>query len=334
MNDEESIPEDETAETAVFTVPEGALPDRADKVLAACFPEFSRSRWQSALEDGSVRLDGAPVDKKRTLRPGETLTLTLPRPAPTTVRPVAIPLDILFEDEHIVVVNKRAGMVVHPGAGTGEDTLVHALLHHTGGRLAAAGGVLRPGIVHRLDKETSGIVVCAKTDEAYLALVRAFSEREPDKRYVALCAGSPGLLSGICREPIDRHPNNRVKMAVRETGKPARTDWAVDERFGAKAVLMRCKIHTGRTHQIRVHLVHLGLPILGDRTYGKFPDLFTGDLGAPRVMLHAASLRIAHPVTGAPLEFEAPLPDDFVGLMGRLRNAFGGSRVRKAHRQI
>lgn len=333
MNDEDSIPDDADA-PVVFTVPEGTEPDRADKILAANFPELSRSRWQTAIDEGRVSLSGAPVDKKRTLRPGDTLEFLLPRPPPTTVNAVAIPLDILFEDEHLVVVNKRPGMVVHPGAGTGEDTLVHALLHHTKGKLAPAGGVLRPGIVHRLDKETSGIVVCAKTDEAYLALIRAFAEREPDKRYVALCAGLPGLLSGICREPIDRHPNNRVKMAVRDTGKPARTDWAVDERFGNKAVLMRCKIHTGRTHQIRVHLTHLGMPILGDHTYGKFPDLFCGELAAPRVMLHAASLKITHPVTGAPMEFEAPLPDDFLALLGRLRTAFGSSPVRKAHLQV
>ena len=335
MSDEETIPDDEAAEAPVsFTVPAGTEPERVDRILAAHFPELSRSRWQAALDEGRVTLGGAAVDKKRLARPGDTFEFTFPRPAPTTVRPVDIPLNILFEDEHIVVVNKRAGMVVHPGAGTGEDTLVHALLHHTKGKLAPAGGVLRPGIVHRLDKETSGIVVCAKTDEAYLALIRAFSEREPDKRYVALCAGSTGLLSGICREPIDRHPNNRVKMAVRDTGKPARTDWAVDERFGAKAVLMRCKIHTGRTHQIRVHLTHLGLPILGDHTYGKFPELFSGNLGAPRVMLHAASLRIAHPVTGEPLEFEAPLPDDFVAMQGALRSAFGSNPVRKAHLQM
>jgi 23S rRNA pseudouridine1911/1915/1917 synthase len=315
----------------VFTVPEGVDPARVDKILAAHYPEYSRSRWQAALEAGQISCEGLVIGKGRSVKPGDTLEFMIPRPPPTTVNAVDIPLEILFEDKHIVVVNKRAGMVVHPGAGTGEDTLVHALLHHTKGKLAAAGGVLRPGIVHRLDKETSGIILCAKTDEAYMELIKSFSEREPDKRYIAICAGAPQLLSGVCREPIDRHPNNRVKMAVRDGGKDARTDWAVDERFGTKAVLMRCKIHTGRTHQIRVHLTHLNHPILGDHTYGRFPEEVFGTWPAPRVMLHAASLKIPHPVTGEELAFEAPMPPDFLHLLGWLRGAFGSSPVRKVH---
>ena len=332
MSEEEITDAGDEAPT-VFTVPAGTEAERADKVLASLFPEFSRSRWTAAIEAGDVTLAGVAIDKKRILKPGDTLAFSLPHPAPTTVSAVNIPLEILFEDEHIVVVNKPAGMVVHPGAGTGENTLVHALLHHTKGALAPAGGVLRPGIVHRLDKETSGVIIVAKTDEAYYALIKSFSEREPDKRYYALCASAPQLLSGICREPIDRHPNNRVKMAVRDGGKPARTDWAVDERFGKKAVLMRCKIHTGRTHQIRVHLTHLGHPILGDNTYGRFAEELS-DWPAPRVMLHAAYLNIAHPVTGEPMNFEAPLPKDFLTLADWLRGAFGSNPVKKAHLQL
>ena len=330
----DDLPEDEGRPSS-FTVPAGDDPERADRVLSANFPELSRSRWQAAFDDGRVTLGGKPIEKNTQLRPGDTVEFVMPRPAPTSVTAQKIPLDILFEDEHIVVVNKAAGMVVHPGAGTGEDTLVHALLWHTKGKLAPAGGALRPGIVHRLDKDTSGAIIAAKTDEAYFALIRAFTEREPDKRYVALCAGRPQLLSGVCRERIDRHPNNRVKMAVCESGgKDARTDWAVDERFGERAVLVRCKLHTGRTHQIRVHLEHLGHPILGDHTYGRFAEKFYGGLPAPRVMLHAASVSFAHPVTGKPLAIEAPLPADFLALAEALREKFGSNPVRKAHLQL
>lgn len=329
----DSLDAENAGKTTEFTVPAGTPADRADKVLAAFHAAISRSRWQTLLDDGCVTRAGTTLDRKALVSAGETLHITLPAAPPTEVRPVAIPLEIIFEDEHIVVVNKKAGMVTHPGAGTGEDTLVHALLHHTRGKLAAAAGALRPGVVHRLDKETSGVILFAKTDEAYLALVKAFSEREPDKRYFALTHGCPTLLSGICRGPIDRHPANRVKMAVLETGKNARTDWAVDNRFGTRAALIRCKIHTGRTHQIRVHLAHLGFPILGDHTYGRFPDAVLNDWPAPRVMLHAASLEIDHPVSTLPMRFEAPLPDDFLNALGFLKNAFGQKPVIKAYHQ-
>lgn len=321
----------DAAESPVpFTVPADAAPDRADKLLAATHgAAVSRSRWQTLLDEGRVTCEGATLNRKSELRPGDTLLITLPAPPPAEVRPVAIPLDTLFEDEHIVVVNKRAGMVTHPGAGTEEDTLVHALLHHTRGALAPAGGVLRPGIVHRLDKETSGVIVAAKTDAAYLELVKGFSEREPDKRYFAIVHGLPELLSGVCRAPVERHPANRVKMAVRDDGKPARTDWAVENRFGSRAALVRCKIHTGRTHQIRVHLSHLGFPILGDHTYGRFPDPVLRDWPAPRVMLHAASLSLPHPITREPLRFDAPLPQDFQNLLDFLKTTFGASPVIK-----
>ena len=323
---------DDTSAPAEFIVPPGTPADRADKVLAASHDAaISRSRWQTLLDEGRVTRDGKPLDRKSVVTAGEPLVITLPAPPPAEVRAVNIPLEVLFEDEHIIAVNKRAGMVTHPGAGTGEDTLVHALLHHTGGKLAPAGGTVRPGIVHRLDKETSGVIIAAKTDEAYLELIKAFSDREPDKRYHALTYGCPTLLSGISRDPIDRHPSNRVKMAVRDDGKPARTDWAVDNRFGAKAALIRCKIHTGRTHQIRVHLSHLGFPILGDHTYGRFPESVNRDWPAPRVMLHAASLDIAHPVTREPLRFDAPLPSDFLHLLGFLKSAFGEKPVIKVH---
>lgn len=330
MNDHDTA--EAPAASEPFTVSPGTPPERADKVLAAQHAAaISRSRWQVLLDDGCVSRGGLALDRKSLVRGGETLDITLPEPAVSAVRPVDIPLEILFEDEHIVVVNKRPGMVTHPGAGTGDDTLVHALLHHTKGKLAPAGGTVRPGVVHRLDKETSGIILFAKTDEAYLELIRSFSEREPDKRYLAITSGCPHLLSGILRQPIDRHPSNRVKMAVVENGKPARTDWAVENRFADKAALIRCKIHTGRTHQIRVHLAHLGFPILGDHTYGRFHESILSGWPAPRVMLHAAFLDIAHPVTGEMMHFEAPLPPDFLHLLGFLKSALGQAPVIKAY---
>lgn len=308
-----------------FVVPEYVRQERADKVLAATFPELSRSRIQKILDAGNVRMNGVPVARKTPLSAGNTLEITFPEPPKTSLVPTEIPLDVLFEDEHLIVINKEAGIVTHPGAGTGDDTLVHALLHHTGGKLASAGGELRPGVVHRLDKETSGVMLFAKTDEAYFALIEKFQTRELQKEYVALVDKAPDLLAGVIREPIERHPTNRVKMAVREDGKPARTDWFVEEKFGTNAALVRCILHTGRTHQIRVHLAFIGHPILGDRTYGKIVHRHEG-WPLPRVMLHAARLCLNHPITNAPLEFKAFPPPDFANLAAFLRDKFG-SRI-------
>lgn len=311
-----------------FTVPAGISHERADKVLAAAFPELSRSRIQKILDAGNIRMNGAAVSRKTPLSENETLEIIFPEPPKPSLTPTEIPLDILFEDEHIIVINKDAGIVTHPGAGTGDDTLVHALLHHTNGQLAGAGGELRPGVVHRLDKETSGVMLFAKTDEAYYALIEKFQNRELQKEYIALVDKAPDLLAGVIREPIDRHPSNRVKMAVREDGKPARTDWFVEEKFGDNAALVRCILHTGRTHQIRVHLAFIGHPILGDRTYGKIVHRHEG-WPLPRVMLHAARLCLDHPVTGKPLEFKAFPPPDFANLADYLRNRFGSRITRR-----
>lgn len=320
---ENAAPQAET-----FIVPEYTRQERADKVLAAAFPELSRSRIQKILDAGHVRMNGAPVARKTSLSAGDTLEITFPEPPKTSLTPTEIPLDVLFEDEHIIVINKDAGIVTHPGAGTGDDTLVHALLHHTNGQLAGAGGELRPGVVHRLDKETSGVMLFAKTDEAYFALIEKFQTRELQKEYIALVDKAPDLLAGVIREPIDRHPTNRVKMAVRENGKPARTDWFVEEKFGTDAALVRCILHTGRTHQIRVHLAFIGHPILGDRTYGKVVHRHEG-WPLPRVMLHAARLQLEHPVTGEPLEFKAFPPPDFANLATYLRERFGSRITRR-----
>jgi 23S rRNA pseudouridine1911/1915/1917 synthase len=316
------------------TVPVDAPPVRADKALAGALPAMSRSQVQRLLDDGRVSADGAVLGKRSVLAGGAVVTLDIPEAAPAALAPADIPLDALFEDEHLLAVNKPAGMVSHPGAGTGEDTLAHAALAHTGGALAAAAGERRPGIVHRLDKETSGVILLAKTDVAYHALVRQFAEREPDKQYLALVAPCPALLAGSERGDIGRHKTNRVKMAVRDdgAGKAARTDWRVEERFGAAAARVRCKLFTGRTHQIRVHLAHKGNAILGDVTYGRggANGGVCGVLaGAPvgRVLLHAERISLPHPVTGALLEIVAPLPADFLAVETWLREKFGSRPV-------
>ncbi|MCD8298951.1 MAG: RluA family pseudouridine synthase [Opitutae bacterium] len=311
-------------ETKNFVVPEGIDRERADKILAGAFPDFSRSRLQKIIDSGRVSFaqTGELITRKTPLSGGDELAIKFPQATIPALIPAEIPLDIVFEDDDIVVVNKEPGIVTHPGAGTGGDTLVHALLHHTHGKLAAAGGENRPGVVHRLDKETSGLILFAKTDAAYYALVEKFRDREMNKEYIALVDKAPDLLAGTVDEPIERHPTNRLKMSVRENGKPARTDWFVEEKFGTDAALVRCILHTGRTHQIRVHMAFIGHPILGDRTYGKVVARHAG-WPLPRVMLHAARLCLDHPITGAPLEFSALPPPDFANLATYLRERFG-----------
>jgi 23S rRNA pseudouridine1911/1915/1917 synthase len=305
--------------TGAYTVPPGARPDRADKILAAAFPAHSRTAWQRAFDAGLVAMDGEPIARKQTVGPGDEIEYAFPEVKVAPLRPVALPLDVLFEDEHCIALNKAAGMVVHPGAGTGEDTLVHALLAHCAGSLSGVGGVERPGIVHRLDRETSGVIIVAKHDAAHRALAGQFAERTLEKTYLAAVDGVPRLLSGSLRAPIGRNPQHRHKMAVVEgpTGREAHTDWEVKERFGTRAALVACHIHTGRTHQIRVHLKHLGHVLLGDVVYGwkARPDLVV-----PRVMLHAARLALSHPHTGEPLVLEAPPPADFQAVMAALRS--------------
>lgn len=310
-----------------FVVPEGVPGERADKWLAGLFPDRSRSQWQKLLDAGNVKhaVTGTVLTRKTPVFSGDELLVSVPEPRGTSVAPVEIPLEILFEDEHLIAVNKEAGTVTHPGAGTADDTLVHALLHHTKGKLALAGGGLRPGVVHRLDKETSGVIVFAKTDFAYHAMVEKFARRELHKEYLALTDKAPDLLAGTIKAPIDRHPSNRVKMAVRDEGKPAWTDWFVLEKFGRDAALVRCVLHTGRTHQIRVHLAYIGHPILGDRTYGKVEHRHDG-WPLPRVMLHARRLQFDHPVTGEALDLTAFPPPDFANLATFLREKFG-SRI-------
>ena len=303
------------------TVPAGPLRQRADKVLAAAFPEHSRVALQRAFDAGHVRLAGVAISRDHSVHPGDFLELDFPDVKPAELRPVKIPLSVLFEDRHLLVLNKAAGMVVHPGAGTDETTLVHALLAHCRGTLSGIGGVERPGIVHRLDRETSGAIVVAKTDAAHRGLSEQFAQRTLVKEYLALVHGVPPLLSGSIRKAIGRNVQHRHKMAVVEDdtgGRSAHTDWAVVESFPPRAALLRCTLHTGRTHQIRVHLKSIGHVILGDSIYGWKPDVSL-PVQPERVLLHAEHLAFRHPVTNREIDLRAPLPEDFARVLAGLR---------------
>lgn len=310
--------------TRAYTHPEGAPPTRADKAVAAFLAdEISRSRLEESFREGKVKIGGQPIAKKLELRAGDCVEIELPPPLETEVKPVDIPVEILFEDDDVVVVNKPAGMTVHPGSGTGNDTLVHAMMFHCRGKLSMAGGAMRPGIVHRLDKETSGVMIMAKNDNAYYRLVEMFSERELDKEYAAIVSGVPNVGSGTIRKPIGRHPVFKTKMCISEAGRDARTDWTLVEKFANKAALLSCKIFTGRTHQIRVHLTDLGYPILGDYTYCFQKNKFREIEPPQRVMLHAKKLRLPHPTKrGQIIDAEAPFPEDFRNLLETLRKTY------------
>jgi 23S rRNA pseudouridine1911/1915/1917 synthase len=302
------------------SVPAGVRALRADKALAIAFPEYSRTALQRAFDAGRVCLRGGAIGRDHAVAAGDVLEFTLPEVAASELTPADIPLDVIFEDRHMLALNKPAGMVVHPGAATGDDTLVHALLAHCAGSLSGIGGVERPGIVHRLDKETTGVIVVAKTDAAHRALADQFATRSLRKEYMALVAGVPQLLSGTIDRAIARHPVHRHRMTVGEGGKPARTAWERIEAFGDIAALVRCQIFTGRTHQIRVHLKSLGHPLLGDALYGWKPDARLAQQPT-RVMLHAEHLVLTHPVSGRELDLRAPLPADFKAMLKMLRKA-------------
>lgn len=303
-----------------YTVPEGVRRLRADKALAIAFPEHSRTALQRAFDSDRVTLRGTAIKRDHGVTGGDVIAFDFPEVVPAELRAVDIPLDVLFEDKHMLAVNKAAGMIVHPGAATGEDTLVHALLAHCADSLSGIGGVERPGIVHRLDKETTGVIVVAKTDKAHRALADQFATRVLKKEYVALVAGVPQLLSGTIDRAISRHPTHRHRMTIGEGGKPAKTAWERVEAFGNIAAMLRCQIFTGRTHQIRVHLKSLGHPILGDALYGWKPDARVAQQ-PERVMLHAEHLVLTHPISGKELDLRAPLPKDFQAMIKTLRKA-------------
>ena len=278
---------------------------RLDQFLAAHVPELSRARLQDLIKAGHVTLNGAVPKPGARLRPGDAIRLEEPPAVPVDTVAEDIALDVLFEDDDLIVINKPAGLVVHPAAGNWSGTLVNALLHHCRS-LSGIGGEQRPGIVHRLDKETSGCLVAAKTDLAHQALARQFAGREVTKIYLALVAGKPRRLSGVIDAPIGRHPVQRKKMTIVPAGRgrEARTDYRVLAEM-PMGTLVECTLHSGRTHQIRVHLKHLGHPVLGDVLYGK-------SAGFARQMLHAWRLGFTHPRRGERMNFESPIPPDFV----------------------
>ncbi|WCJ59991.1 RluA family pseudouridine synthase [Fontisphaera persica] len=288
---------------------------RLDVYLAARYPAVSRGTLQRLIEEGYIQVNGQRAKPSHSPRAGEVVSVHFPEPRPSHVYPEALPLDILFEDEHLVVVNKAPGMVVHPGPGNEEHTLVNALLHHCAGRLSGIAGVARPGIVHRLDKDTSGCLVVAKNDAAHLGLSAQFSGRQVAKLYHAVACGEIPREGGILRTAIARHPTHRKRMAVvdEDVGREAVTEYRVRERLRG-ATLVEARIHTGRTHQIRVHFQYLGHPLAGDATYGKRPTARLAEATGytpPRVLLHAWELSFVHPVTGGRLTFHAPWPEDF-----------------------
>ena len=278
---------------------------RIDRHLVRALPELSRSRIQQLIRAGFVRLNGATTRPHQVVRTGDQIELTNPTPEKIETRPEAIPLEILFEDDDLVVINKPAGMTVHPAAGHREHTLVNALLHHCP-TLSGIGGKERPGIVHRLDKETSGCLVAAKNDVAHRHLSKQFAERSVDKIYLALVAGKLQKQTGVIEEKIGRHQVHRQRMSVSSPrGRAAKTEYRV-VCSNEQASLLECRLYSGRTHQVRVHLHHLGHPVLGDKIYApRFAKNF------PRQMLHALKLGFRQPRTGEWKNFEAPLPDDF-----------------------
>ncbi|HEX5508831.1 MAG TPA: RluA family pseudouridine synthase [Pseudolabrys sp.] len=309
---------------------------RIDRILAARIPSLSRSRLKALILGGAVAIGGRTIrDPGQRVKSGDEVTVTVPEPEAATPTGEAIPLVIVYEDDAVVVIDKPAGLVVHPAAGHVSGTLVNALIAHCGASLSGIGGVKRPGIVHRLDKDTTGLMVVAKTDAAHRALSAQFANKTEsglERAYLALVWGAPARPRGTIDAPLDRHPHARDKRAVRANGRKAVTHWQVLERYAGRdgkpiASLIECRLDTGRTHQIRVHLAHLGHPIMGDTTYSSGYKTKASRLsvdgraaleGLGRQALHAYLLTIVHPLTGKTLEFRAELPEDFTRLRHEL----------------
>lgn len=318
--------------------------ERLDRFLARRFEDLSRSRIKALIKAGAAMCDGAPVgDPNAAVEPGAHYALEVPDPVPAVPEPEDIPLDILFEDADLIVVSKPAGMAVHPAPGSWQGTLVNALLHHCQGELPGIGGVERPGIVHRIDKETTGVLVVAKTAAAHAGLSAQFAAHDIERVYVALTRGAPRPLSGTVDAPIARASGDRKKMAVvrgrdSEAGRRAVTHYRAEAVYGRldkasglpAAARLSCRLETGRTHQIRVHMAHIGVPLIGDRVYGRHRGIKADGSGEaferavklarafPRQALHAAVLGFQHPVTGERLQFTAPLPADMADLIAAL----------------
>jgi 23S rRNA pseudouridine1911/1915/1917 synthase len=324
----------EAIEKAAFRVEPGEAGLRLDAFLARKDAKLSRSRYQALIKAGHVTLDGLAIrDPSRKVLDGELFQVALPPPEKAAPEPEKIALHILYEDKDVIAIDKPAGLVVHPGAGNPKGTLVNALLAHCGESLSGIGGVARPGIVHRLDRDTSGVLVAAKNDAAHRSLSAQFAAHGRDgvllRQYDALVWGVPNPHFGLVDLPLKRDPKNRQKQQVaRSGGRPALTHYRVREKFAGVASLLTCRLETGRTHQIRVHLAHIGHPLIGDRVYGAgyltkahtLPgELKTRVKTFGRQALHARLLRFAHPRSGKPLQFETNWPPDMADLVERFR---------------
>ncbi|PZO13924.1 MAG: RluA family pseudouridine synthase [Leptolyngbya foveolarum] len=296
------------------------LPERLDRWVAKQVGELSRARVQKLIEQGEVRLNGVVCDRKKEMvKVGDRILITVPEATPYELIPEDIPLNVLYEDDQLLIINKSAGMVVHPAPGHDSGTLVHALLAHCGDQLTGVGGVQRPGIVHRLDKNTTGAMVVAKTEMALHSLQGQIQAKTARREYLGLINGAPSEERGTVNQPVGRHPKHRKKMTilpVEQGGREAVTHWKVVERLG-NYTLMHFQLETGRTHQIRVHSTHLGYPIVGDSEYGSGKSL---GVKVPGQALHAFRLTLAHPVTGKLVMGEAPLPETMEKLILKMRS--------------
>ena len=287
---------------------------RADPLVSRLVPDLTRSGAQKLLERGAVTLEGRPVRKNDKPAPGSILEVILPDPESVDVVPQNIPLDVVYEDDHVIVVNKPVGLVVHPAPGHPNGTLVNALLYHCGNSLSGINGELRPGIVHRIDRDTSGLIISAKNDRAHLALAAQLQDHSLARTYEAVAVGNLKEDSGTVNAPIGRHPADRKKMAIdRKNGREAVTHWSVLARYPGYTHV-ECRLETGRTHQIRVHLASIGHSLLGDTVYGAKKSV----PGLAGQCLHARRLRFVHPATGETMELECPLPDWFQAVLRKI----------------
>lgn len=317
--------------TETLTI-EASLPRaRLDTFLHQKFPCVSRATLQRLIREGEIRVNDQPVKSTHHPAAGEKVTIHWPDPKPPTVEPRALPLEVLYEDDDLLVLNKAAGMVVHPAAGNEDNTLVNALLHHCRGSLSGIGGVERPGIVHRLDQFTSGVMVVAKNDATHMELSYQFAHRQVAKVYDAIACGEVAPAEGEIDAAIMRHPNHRKVMTVSSGGRSARTSYRVLERLRG-ATLVEVHLHTGRTHQVRVHFKHLGFPLVGDDVYGKRQNARLKELtgwAASRQMLHARRLSFTHPTSKERMDLEAPRPADFQQAIQALRSPSKNTPARR-----
>lgn len=325
-----------------FEITQTQAGERLDKALTALCArhekceDFSRARIQALIKAGQVLLNGKPCRSPSSKPgPGDILRICVPAPVEAVPEPEKIPLDILYEDEDLIVLNKQAGLVVHPGAGNPDGTLVNALLHHCGDSLSGIGGVLRPGIVHRLDKDTSGLMIAAKNDKAHRSLSRQLAGRTLSRIYKALVLGVPMPVKGAVNTALGRDPRNRIKMAVRRRGgKAAKTYYEVTAKYKEALALLECRLESGRTHQIRAHMQSIKHPIVGDPLYGPQATALRAALQLagcdepaikaaldfPRQALHACALKFVHPASSESMSFKAPLPADIANLLDLLKN--------------